>query len=394
MKKLGLYIHIPYCQSKCNYCDFTSFSGFGEDDFRKYTQAVIREINWYSEGQFKTGNIIFEPRNYLVDTIFIGGGTPSLFPLYLLEEIKEEIYRNFNISENLEFTIESNPKTLTQGSLRGYRDISINRLSMGAQSFDDAVLQRLGRIHTAEDIKRNYAMVRDSGFNNVNLDLMFGIPGQSFDSWKNSIREVIKLGPEHLSIYGLKIEDGTPFAKMLESREFKEIDDEIHINMYHYAMAQLTSDYGLKNETNDDYIHYEISNLAKAGFECRHNLKYWSMDEYLGVGLNAHSYVNHTRSSNTSQLDTYIGNSKSFRTWEYVNNMQDEISEYIFTGMRKTNGIGFDDFKRKFGKDLYELYKTEIENLQKDGLLESVKGNLRLTRRGIDISNFVLSNFV
>ncbi|MEI8215731.1 MAG: radical SAM family heme chaperone HemW [Eubacteriales bacterium] len=394
MKKLGLYIHIPFCQSKCNYCDFTSFSGFGEDDFRKYAHAVLKEINWYSEGGFKADTMIFEPRNYLVDTIFIGGGTPSLFPLYLLEEIKEEIYKNFHISENLEFTIESNPKTLTRDSLRGYRDISINRLSMGVQSFDDDILHRLGRIHNADDIKRNYAMIRDAGFNNVNLDLMFGIPGQSFDSWKSSIREVIKLSPEHLSIYGLKIEEGTPFSKMLESGEFNETDDEMHLNMYHYAMAQLTRDYSINNKINNDYLHYEISNLAKMGFECRHNLKYWSMDEYLGIGLNAHSYVNHTRSSNISQLDNYIENSKSFRTWEYVNNPQDEISEYIFTGMRKTSGIRLDAFKKTFGKDLDELYKKEIKKLQDDGLLESVNGNLRLTRRGMDISNYVLSNFV
>jgi oxygen-independent coproporphyrinogen III oxidase len=393
MKKLGIYIHIPFCMSKCNYCDFTSFAGFERETFENYTKALKREIKGYAEGAQVFGGKDFSPSDYMVDTIFMGGGTPSLFPLDLFTEIVESVSDCFTISENLEFTIESNPKTLNRKSLSEYINLSINRLSMGAQSFDDGILKMLGRSHDSNDIEESYFMAREAGFNNINLDFIFGIPNQSMTSWDDTIRKAKALNPEHLSIYNLKIEENTPFNQMLKEGKIAEIDDSLDRKMYSFALDALTSKKNF-DEAKNKYNRYEISNLSHKGYECNHNLKYWSMEEFLGIGLNAHSYINNARTSNISNLKDYIANIGTFKIWEHENDIDDEISEYIFTGMRKTDGISFKEFNANFNINIDDKFREEIEKLTIEKLVIRRDGFLSLTDKGINISNYVLSHFV
>lgn len=394
MKKLGIYIHIPFCMSKCNYCDFISFAGYQRDTFEQYSEAVKREIRGYAEGSQVIGGKLLLTSDYIVDTIFLGGGTPSLFPLDLLTEIVEYVSDSFKISEKLEFTLESNPKTLNSKSLAAYKNLSINRLSMGAQSFDDNILKFLGRTHDSSDIEQSFFMAREAGCNNINLDFIFGIPNQSMSSWENTVLKFKALNPEHLSIYNLKIEENTPFNQMLNDGKITEIDDKLDRRMYKFALDTLTNNSSFDGMGKDKYYRYEISNLAHKGFECRHNLKYWSMDEFIGIGLNAHSYINDSRSSNISNLQDYIKNIGSFKIWEHQNSIEDEISEYIFTGMRKTKGISFIEFESNFNFDLQDKFKDEIEKLTREKLIKKEMGFLRLTTKGVNISNYVLSHFV
>ena len=386
MKKLGLYVHIPFCVSKCNYCDFASYSGCGNQDFEAYKNAILNEIKSYSKNIYVNNGANFDPSDYLVDSIFIGGGTPSLFPLEMMDEIITLICCNFNISDDVEFTMEANPKTLSFAALEKYLEMKINRLSMGAQSFDDSILKLLGRIHSANDFKENFQMARTAGFKNINFDLIFGIPNQSFDSWADTISQALLLNPEHLSIYNLKIEEGTPFYDKLKTGQIIEIDDSLDRKMYHSAISRL------KKESN--YDQYEISNFSKIGFECRHNLKYWSMEEYLGIGLNSHSYINQVRSSNITDLHTYNNTTENFKIWEHINKYEDEVSEYIFTNMRKTCGLSISDFQSRFNKSFVDIFSQEITKLKKEKLVEFNSDYFKLTTRGVDISNYVLSHFV
>ena len=394
MKKLGIYIHIPFCMSKCNYCDFTSFAGYGMEAFVEYTKALKTEIKGYAEGSQEIGGKIFITSDYIVDTIFLGGGTPSLFPLALLTEIVKSISDCFKLSEKLEFTIESNPKTLNSKSLSEYINLSINRLSMGAQSFDDNTLKFLGRAHDSSDIEKSFYIARDAGFNNINMDFIFGIPNQTMPSWEDTILKVKALNPEHLSIYNLKIEENTPFSQMIKDGKIVEIEDKLDRRMYRFALDALTHKRRFDEVPQDKYVKYEISNLSHKGFECRHNLKYWSMDEFLGLGLNAHSYINKTRSSNISNLQDYIKNAGSFKIWEHKNDIEDEISEYIFTGMRKTKGISLNEFRTTFNIEIESKFGEEIKKLTIEKLIISRNGFLSLTNKGINISNYVLSHFV
>lgn len=393
MKKLGIYIHIPFCLSKCNYCDFTSFAGFERETFENYTKALILEIKGYAEGSQVIGGKNMLPSDYIVDTIFMGGGTPSLFPLDLLTEIVRAISDCFIISESLEFTIESNPKTLNRQSLSEYLNLSINRLSMGAQSFDNDVLQMLGRAHDSSDIEQSYFMARNAGFKNINLDFIFGIPNQSMASWEDTIRKAKALNPEHLSIYNLKIEENTPFNQMLKEGKIAEIDDKLDRRMYRVALDSLTSKTRYE-DIKDKYNRYEISNLAHKGYECQHNLKYWSMEEFLGIGLNAHSYINKARTSNINNLKDYLSNKGTFKIWEHKNDIEDEISEYIFTGMRKTSGISNKEFYDNFNFNIDDKFGDEIEKLTREKLITKTNNSLRLTMKGVNISNYVLSHFV
>jgi oxygen-independent coproporphyrinogen-3 oxidase len=380
--------------SKCNYCDFASFAGYGREAFVEYTKALKTEIKGYAEGSQEIGGKNFVTSDYIVDTIFLGGGTPSLFPLELITEIVKSISDSFKLSEKLEFTIESNPKTLNRKSLTEYINLSINRLSMGAQSFDDNILKFLGRSHDSSDIEKSFCMARDEGFNNINMDFIFGIPNQTMPSWEDTILKAKELNPEHLSIYNLKIEENTPFQQMLNEGKISEIDDKLDRRMYKLAVDALTKKSSFSELSKDKYIRYEISNLSHKEHECRHNLKYWSMDEFLGLGLNAHSYINKARSSNISNLQDYIKNAGSFKIWEHKNDIEDEISEYIFTGMRKTKGISLNEFQTTFNLELESKFSDEIKKLTIEKLIISHNGFLRLTDKGINISNYVLSHFV
>lgn len=344
---------------------------------KAYIDALKQEIEYYGE---------LYNNKYYVDTVFIGGGTPSIVDEALTAELLEAVRAAFQVQDDAEITIEANPKTLTKEKLERYRKAGMNRISMGVQSLNDQLLQFMGRIHKAEDVLLNYRQARECGFDNINLDLMFAIPGQTMEIWKTTLSRIIDLEPEHISFYGLQLEEGTPFYQMFLDGKMKEISDELDRNMYYQAIEMLK---------DSGYIHYEISNAAKDGYYCRHNLKYWSMEDYLGLGLGAHSFLNGMRFNNQTDLASYLSaRPDEIVQWTHNNTDQDNISEYIFTGMRKLKGISLLDFQSQFGQEFQLLYPKETEKFLKEGLIE-IEGNyLRFTRKGVDLSNRVLSDFV
>ncbi len=381
---MGLYIHVPFCIQKCNYCDFLSFGGAEEELQNEYFRALAKEIRQKSDDY---------SNKYYVDSIFIGGGTPSLVNEQRIVDIMTVVKESFSIDGNAEISMESNPKTLTKNKLETYLNAGVNRLSIGAQSFDDELLAYMGRVHTTEDFFKNYDLARECGFRNINIDLMFAIPGQTSEIWMDTMERALSLKPKHISFYSLQLEEGTPFYSMFREGSLKQTEDELDREMYHGAVRML-KDRG--------YLHYEISNAAMEGYRCRHNLKYWSMEDYLGLGLGAHSYMNGIRTSNITDLREYIragevhsdDPERVFTIWQHENTKEENISEYLFTGMRKIAGIELSDFRARFGADLESVYGEVLEKYRREGLIDIVGGHLRFTETGIDISNRVLAEFV
>ncbi len=374
---LGLYIHIPFCVKKCSYCDFVSFEGCDDRLQREYVAELVKEIRRWG--------LLYEKR-FQIDTIFFGGGTPSLMDERLICEIIASIRESFPVESDAEITLEANPGTLKARKLEAYRAAGINRLSIGVQSLDDGMLKNLGRIHSVDEFLKNYTLARKYEFNNINIDLMFAIPGHSLEIWADTLRKALELAPEHISFYSLQIEENTRFYTMLKSGEIQQISDVLDREMYHMAIEALNA---------AGYTHYEISNACKQGYECRHNLKYWSMENYLGLGLGAHSYIDGLRFSMTQDLQSYLNGEKI--NWQHKNDLKDDVSEYIFTGMRKTRGISFEAFRKRFGKELFEFYPEQrglIGQYEQNGFIEVRDGFMRFTVKGFDISNRILSEFV
>lgn len=313
---------------------------------------------------------------YIVDTVFIGGGTPSILPSPYIGEILACIFDCFTVDEDAEISMESNPKTLTYENLLSYRKAGVNRLSIGVQSLNDNCLKALGRVHTAADFKRNFIMAREAGFDNINMDLMFAIPGHTMEVWEETLDEAIALGPEHISFYSLQIEEGTPFYDMYRRGEFDQVPDDIDREMYHRAIAKLKA---------AGYEHYEISNAAKPGRACRHNLKYWSMEDYLGIGPSASSYMKGVRFAEAPLMEFH------------ENTAEDDMSEFVFTGLRKTCGISFDDFQKRYGRKFWDVFADKREALEpyfaEGQLIETMEG-LALSEEGFDISNAIMAIFV
>lgn len=380
LKKLGLYIHIPFCVRKCKYCGFLSFDDCGEDIKGRYVNALFSEIKMQAE-RF---------RDYAVDTIFVGGGTPTAIPAENLAQIIKCVKENFNVTANAEITTESNPGTMTAEMLETYRNAGINRLSIGVQSLDDKVLSALGRIHTADEFKNTYFAARRAGFDNINIDLMFAVPLLTEKIWEDILKEAIKLAPEHISFYSLQIEEGTEFYRMYKEGTLTLADDETDRRMYHNAVKMLKE---------AGYHHYEISNAARPGFESRHNMKYWMFCEYLGLGLGASSFAGGKRFTNTSSMSDYIAENNNFllpQDTAAENTEADDVFEYIFTGLRMTSGIDLAHFKSRFGKTLEEYYPDKtayINRMIADGFMFCENGHLGLTLAGIDISNSIMSEF-
>ena len=375
---LGIYIHIPYCVKKCRYCDFLSYTTHNLQGRAYYTVKLAEEI---------LGKSKVYGKEYTVDSIFIGGGTPSLLETRYLEEIFDVLHTKFNTTEDAEITIEANPGTLSSKKLKDYKDLGINRISMGVQSLDSDVLGYLGRIHSAQDAVNNYQEARKAGFDNINIDMMFGIPGQSFEVWRRDLKKIIDLNPDHVSFYSLQVEDKTPIFYDIVSGKVDEIPAETDRLMYHDAINTLT---------DSGYNHYEISNAAVSGKESRHNLKYWSMQDYIGIGLGAHSFVDNKRFSNTEILKDYLATDgkKDTLVIEHESSRADNMAEYVFLGLRKTEGISLSEFEKKYGKKFLDLYKYETEDLVNRGLIEIKDGRLRLTRLGLDLSNHVFMEYV
>lgn len=375
MKTFGLYIHIPFCVKKCAYCDFRSYENMME--YRgAYIDALGRELSSYRGA--------LEGRS--ADTVYIGGGTPSaLMPAQIIR-LGEHIRKNVTLTPDAEFTIEANPDTGTSEIFLAALAIGANRLSMGLQSADDDELRTLGRIHTAAQFEKSFAAARDCGFKNISLDLMTGLPGQSAASLFRSVDFAAGLNPEHISAYGLKIEEGTRFYKM--RRELSLPDEDTEADMY-LALTERLSEYG--------YGQYEISNYAKRGFHSRHNMRYWLGGEYLGVGAAAHSYMDGRRFSNAPDIEGYISavNARGTAVTESVTLSRDDmLFEHIMLRLRTVRGIRHDEFSGEFGFDFSERFKGEIKKYTSSGHMLSDAAHTALTPKGFLISNSVITDLL
>lgn len=386
MKEMELYIHVPFCIKKCAYCDFLSAPA-GEEERQRYVETMIKEIQGYRK----------KYQEYCVTTIFVGGGTPSVLSGEQIKEVFNALRASFVIDTQAEITIEVNPGTVTEEKVEAWMQAGVNRISIGLQSVNDEELQMLGRMHTYKDFLNTYHLLRDKGFNNLNIDLISAIPGQTLESWKKTLSTVAELEPEHISAYSLIVEEGTPFYTIygeggadgnLESMVQPLPDEETERFIYEETETILQK-YG--------YDRYEISNYAKPGYACRHNEGYWRRVNYLGVGLGASSLIENQRFRNFSTYDAYmdaIQNQKLFHEEVESLSVTDEMEEFIFLGLRMMSGISREEFQKKFGKKIETVYEKQIQQLKKDGLIEFVENRIRLTKRGIDISNYVFEQFL
>ncbi|ESL04473.1 putative oxygen-independent coproporphyrinogen III oxidase [Catonella morbi ATCC 51271] len=383
MKRLGIYVHIPFCARKCNYCDFYSLAS-GEDEKKNYIEALKREIKEVSK---KVST------DYEVYTIYFGGGTPSIIKADYIREILDVIRSYFKLYKDdfyPEITIECNPKTVDTEKLSIYSEAGINRVSLGLQSTDNDELKLLGRIHTYEDFLESYEMVRKSGFKNVNIDLMSAIPNQKIKTYEKSLNEIIRLNPEHISSYSLIIEEGTPFFKKYSENapHFKDLPSEDEDR----EMYALTSE----KLGKAGYERYEISNYAKPGFYSRHNTSYWERVPYLGFGVGASSFFEDERYKNRANFKEYIKKAGIEDIREEITKLtlNDTMTEFMFLGLRKTAGISKSEFKKIFTFTVENVFGKMIEKHIKNGLLLNDGEFLKLSERGLDISNYVISYFL
>lgn len=381
-KDLELYLHIPFCVKKCNYCDFFSASG-SEEEQEAYVQAMVQEIHWYQE----------KFRSYEVKTIFLGGGTPSLLSGNQAERIFQSLHDSFKIARDAEITMEMNPGTVDLQKLKQYKEVGVNRLSIGLQSAQNRELKMLGRIHTFEDFLETWNEVEKAGFENRNIDLMSALPGQKLETWEDTLKKVLALQPEHISAYSLILEEGTPFYKWYESGKFDAGDWELPSEEEEYTMGERT----IQILQEAGMHRYEISNYAKPGKECRHNLGYWNRTEYLGIGAGSSSLIGETRFNHIRDRKEYV---EMIRRGEAVDTEQEFLStesqmeEFMYLGLRKTEGISRAAFQDYFQKSLDEIYGMIIEKLSDENLLECDGDRVRLSHRGMDVSNCVLAEFL
>lgn len=409
MKELELYLHIPFCERKCAYCDFLSAPA--DLPVRiSYIKKLQEEIAYYGA----------QYGEYQVSSIFFGGGTPTILEGYQLAAILETVKEHFNITTDAEITVECNPGTLTAGKAEKLVQAGFNRLSMGLQSADDRELHLLGRIHNFAQFLESYDLARKAGFQNINVDLMSALPGQTLKSWQDTLQKVTALRPEHISAYSLIIEEGTPFyERFAEDERIREEgghprllpEEDVERQMYELTETFLHT---------KGYERYEISNYAKPGYECRHNCGYWTRKDYLGLGLGASSLVEHQRFQNTSDLKTYLeqeylpqceGQHERIaetiqlqeetgltQTGHHIHietlDKKSEMEEFMFLGLRLMAGISRQQFEKKFQVTLNSVYGEELRKLKGEQLIEEVAGYVRLTEHGIDVSNYVLAEFL
>lgn len=377
-KQLGVYIHIPFCKSKCAYCDF--LSGPSNDKMKEeYVEALIRQIKVYA----------YLAQVYQVRTIYIGGGTPSSIAAKDIQRILNTVYSVFDIQPNscIEITMEANPGTLTEEKLLIYKKSGINRLSIGLQSTNDDELRLLGRIHTYQEFVENYQLARACGYDNINIDLMSALPGQTIESWEKTVTRVIELNPEHISAYSLIIEEGTPFYERYEDGEGLPTEEEDR-QMYHITKNLLRK---------AGYERYEISNYAKPGYESRHNSSYWERIDYIGFGLGASSCINNTRFHNEDNLQVFIENDYTQELGKkevQELSVREQMEEFMFLGLRMMKGVDLGAFDEEFHVDFDRIYGKKVEELIHEDLLCKQGNKVKLTERGIDLSNYVMSEFL
>ena len=376
-KELGIYVHIPFCKQKCYYCDFVSYAN-KNSCIKEYIEAVQSEIKNY------------KLKEYIVTTIYIGGGTPSYIKSEYIKKIIETIRSNFEIDKKCEITIEVNPGTVTKPKLQQYKQFGINRLSIGLQTTNNKLLKQIGRIHTYEEFVETYEDAKSVGFNNINVDLIIGIPNQTFEEIKREMEQILKLNPNHISVYSLIVEEGTPLEKIIQEGKYKLPDEELERKMYWYVKKYLEQ---------NGYNHYEISNFAKTGKESKHNQNCWEQKEYIGVGAAAHTYLDNVRYSNIENVEKYISNIKDKkylinRIIQEKQNLEEKQKEYMLLGLRKINGVSIKEFKNKFGENPIYIFRKELEKLEKMKLIQIDGDEIKLTNKGIDLANIVWQEFV
>ena len=381
MMNVGIYVHIPFCKQKCKYCDFTSFPCM-EDKYDKYFECVSKEI--IEKADELSG------KELKIDTIYIGGGTPSIVPARYIEKVLNLIFERFNVEKNAEITIEANPGTVDLEKLKKYLNIGINRLSLGLQSTNDELLKMLGRIHSYREFEDVYDMAREAGFKNINVDLMIGLPNQSMEDVEDSLNKIINKSPEHISVYSLIVEEETKMFDLIESGELELPSEELERDMY-WKVKNVLQDKG--------YAHYEISNFARKGFESKHNSNCWKQHSYLGFGVAAHSYFDEIRYSNISDINRYIDNYEQgdsiynivFHEKQFKEQM---MKEYMLLGLRKIDGIRISEFKEKFVDNPLYIFRNQLNKLVEQNLIEVLDDSILLTDKGLDLANLVWMEFI
>ena len=378
-KPLSIYIHIPFCARKCLYCDFASGPG-DANQIAYYMRVLQKEIRSFSAISTL----------YQVQTVFFGGGTPSFIAPHYIEQLLQLLRSQFDLAEDVEISLEANPGTLDEEKLNAYRRAGVNRLSLGLQSVHEEELQRLGRIHSFSDFFYSYRIARRAGFRNINVDLMSGLPGQSLASWQESLAKVADLDPEHISAYSLIVEEGTPFYEQYGEGlgRLALPGEELDREMYHFTKEFLSS---------QGYQRYEISNYARPGYECRHNMTYWTLGDYLGFGQAAASCLEGRRFSNPEGAEEYWQAARtSYQRFRQtpISSEREQMEEYMFLGLRTARGVSRAEFKRRFRKDFPPQYDETLLDLYRHGLAEQREGRTLLTDRGIDVSNVILARFL
>jgi oxygen-independent coproporphyrinogen-3 oxidase len=376
-ESLSVYVHFPFCKRKCTYCDFASYEGM-EHRIPTYMEALKKEIIEKSAE--------FEKRK--IYTVYFGGGTPTYPDSGWIQKIMNLLKESFDCSFCEESTLEANPGTVTPESLKKYKEAGFNRLSIGLQSANDRELEKAGRIHRYRDFLESYKYARNAGFTNINVDLIFGFPWQSYQDWKNSVDTLVSLNPEHISCYDLILEEGTPLFNQIQKGEYVMISDSLNREMYYYVCDTLKK---------NGYRQYEISNFAKPGFESKHNTVYWKTLDYIGFGAGAYSFVNGIRYGNTDDIEEYIGRIKKDGNaviQREALSFEDRMNEYAMLGFRMTDGIDMEEFFSKFGVRFSEYYNEKILMLTKEGFIEIQDKKVRLSRKGLDFANLFFMEFI
>ncbi len=371
----ALYIHIPFCAQKCRYCDFNSF--VSESTFiDKYLTALEKEIVGL-KGQ------------YVFNTVYIGGGTPSILTELQLEKLLRSVLNNaIPVSETYEYTVEANPGTMNIDKAKVLKEYGVNRISMGVQSFQDRQLKLLGRIHSGDDARKTFDLLRNTGFKNINIDLIFGCSNQSHADWEEDLKTVIELNPEHISTYSLTYEEGTPLTRDLDNKIICKLDEDAELEMYKTTIRSLM---------RHDYHHYEISNFSRDGFQCAHNLNYWQNMGYVGVGAGAYSFINGIRSANEKDVLKYIEGiheNKSIKTFHECLGQDQRAAETIIMALRLRQGISNADFYERFGYTIEEQFSEQIDRFRRDGFITYDNKRLKITQKGLYIADTIMSEFV
>lgn len=383
----GIYLHIPFCRSRCSYCDFATDVYKNNETVERYVNALVREIQ---DSRFEIQNLK-DQRSKIknqIDAIYFGGGTPSLLAPAQLEKILNAIYKKFSVDENSEITMEMNPATVSLETLKEYRNLDVNRASFGAQTFDDTELKRLARGHTAEDVRDTIKLLRRANFDNVSFDLIAGLPRQTLADWERNLDEALKLSPEHLSLYLLEIHEGTPLAEQIRSNRQPMPDEDLAGEMYE-LMIEKTRDAG--------YAQYEISNFSLPERESKHNSKYWLCEPVFAFGVSAHSFDGQTRRANERDTHRYVSlieSGKSPVIEEIALDKKQLSGEFAFLRLRLAKGLDLNEYERRFGVDLFENMADDLARFGELELIERVEDHLKLTRKGMIYSNEVFASFV